>query len=407
MTCCSIVYLLKNNCQVSLLEEEPDEYAKLRRKKEIEIERLKEQLKSHIPKGRDLTGLEWSDILEKIANSTPQTENEAKLWQASLLRKSRSVPFPVAYETSEDMYWEINEQGRVFVRFNGLSKLKFEVYCDQRHVHWFRGFVEDWETKHKGKNQHSSSLFTLRSGRLVWLEQKAKGEPWNVNRLILHCSLDTRMWSHEGTQQVINEKIVKIENTLTKVKDKGELNPKQQAFVTRQKSTLARINTPFPRPSRTLYQGKSHILVGVSLGLEKFATVAVLDAIQNKVLAYCSVKQLLGNNYKLLNRQRYQKQRLSQEPHKTQKQFTPKNFGESELGQYIDRLIAQKIVANAKTYHAGSIVLPKLGYMGEIIQSEVQAKAEKKIPGYLEGQQRYAKEYRKQVHNWSYGRLIE
>ena len=84
-----------------------------------------------------------------------------------------------------------------------------------------------------------------------------------------------------------------------------------------------------------------------------------------------------------------------------------KNFGESELGQYIDRLIAQKIVANAKTYHAGSIVLPKLGYMGEIIQSEVQAKAEKKIPGYLEGQQRYAKEYRKQVHNWSYGRLIE
>ena len=97
MTCCSIVYLLKNNCQVSLLEEEPDEYAKLRRKKEIEIERLKEQLKSHIPKGRDLTGLEWSDILEKIANSTPQTEHEAKLWQASLLRKSRSVPFPVAY----------------------------------------------------------------------------------------------------------------------------------------------------------------------------------------------------------------------------------------------------------------------------------------------------------------------
>ena len=254
LTRCSIVYLLKNNCQVSLLEEEPDEYAKLRRKKEIEIERLKEQLKSRIPKGRDLTGSEWSDILKNITNSTPQTENEAKLWQASLLRKSRSVPFPVAYETSEDMYWEINEQGRIFVRFNGLGKLKFEVYCDQRQLHYFQRFVEDWETKRKNKNQYSSSLFTLRSGRLVWLEQQGKGEPWNVNRLILYCSLDTRMWSQEGTQQVINEKIVKIENNLTKVKEKGELNPKQQAFVTRQKSTLARINTPFPRPSKPLYK---------------------------------------------------------------------------------------------------------------------------------------------------------
>ncbi|MGI8504840.1 MAG: hypothetical protein ACR2LR_27485 [Hassallia sp.] len=45
--------------------------------------------------------------------------------------------------------------------------------------------------------------------------------------------------------------------------------------------------------------------------------------------------------------------------------------------------------------------------MREIIQSEVQAKAEKKIPGYKEGQQNYAKDYRISVHRWSYGRLIE
>ena len=51
--------------------------------------------------------------------------------------------------------------------------------------------------------------------------------------------------------------------------------------------------------------------------------------------------------------------------------------------------------------------MPKLGDMREIIQSEVQARAEKKIPGFKEGQQKYAKEYKRSIHNWSYGRLIE
>ena len=403
----ALVYLIKNNCQVNLAEEDPDKYAKMRRKKEIEIERLKEQLKSRVPKGRDLTGKKWLETLEKAVNSIPQDENEAKSWQASLLRKSSTVPFPVAYETNEDMHWEISDKGRIFISFNGLSKLKFEVYCDQRHLPWFQRFVEDQETKRKGKNQHSSGLFTLRSGRLSWLKQEGKGEPWSVNRLILFCSVDTRMWTVEGTQQVAIEKIGDVEQSLTKAKEKGELNSNQQAFVTRQQSTLAKINTPFPRPSKALYEGKSHILVGVSLGLENPATVAVFDAVNNKVLAYRSVKQLLGNNYNLLNRQQQQKQRLSHDRHKAQKDFARNDFGESELGQYVDRLLAKEIVAIAVTYFAGSIVLPKLGDMREIIQSEVQARAEKKIPGFKEGQQKYAKEYRKQVHNWSYGRLIE
>ena len=44
--------------------------------------------------------------------------------------------------------------------------------------------------------------------------------------------------------------------------------------------------------------------------------------------------------------------------------------------------------------------------MRELIQSEIQAKAEAKIPGYVEGQKKYAKSSRVQVHQWSYGRLI-
>ncbi len=132
-----------------------------------------------------------------------------------------------------------------------------------------------------------------------------------------------------------------------------------------------------------------------------------MDVVKNEVLAYRSVKQLLGKNYNLLNRQRQQQQRLSHERHKAQKRNAPNSFGESELGQYVDRLLANEIVALAKTYQAGSIVIPKLRDMREQISSEIQSRAEKKCPGYKEVQQKYAKEYRMSVHRWSYGRLIE
>jgi len=68
-------------------------------------------------------------------------------------------------------------------------------------------------------------------------------------------------------------------------------------------------------------------------------------------------------------------------------------------------LAGDQRTALVQKYRAGSIVLPKLGYMRELVQSEVQARAEQKIPGLLEGQQKYAKQYRVQVHQWSYGRL--
>ncbi|MEM6812712.1 MAG: type V CRISPR-associated protein Cas12k, partial [Pseudomonadota bacterium] len=411
LTKCALVYLLKNNCQVNHLEENAEKYAQQRRKKEIEIKRLEEQLKSRVPKGRDLTGEKWLESLEQAVNTFPENENEAKAWQANLLRKSSCVPFPVVYETNEDMKWSINDKGRIFVSFSGLRKLKFEVYCDKRHLHLFRRFIEDQEIKRQGKNQHSSSLFTLRSAQISWSEKAGKGKPWNQHRLHLFCSIDTRLWTAQGTQQVIEEKVASIQDKLAKAKQKeielGGLNSKQQADVIRKKSTLARINTPFPRPRKPLYQGKSHILVGVSLGLEKPATIAVFDAVNDKVLTYRSTKQLLGDNYKLLNSQRQQKQRLAHQRHKAQKKFEKNSFGESELGQYVDRLFSKEIVVIAKTYAAGSIVVPKLSDMREIIQSEVQAKAEKKIPGFVEGQKNYAKEYRKIFHNWSYGRLIE
>ncbi|MBD2003855.1 MULTISPECIES: type V CRISPR-associated protein Cas12k [Cyanophyceae] len=406
---CALAHLLKNKCQVSTDDEDPKEFAKRRRAKEIEIERLKKQIESRIPKGRDLTGEEWLEALETATVNVPKNEDEFKAWNSRLLRKSSHVPFPVAYETSEDMIWfKKNKEGkeRIFVRFNGLSKLTFEVYCDSRQLHWFQRFVQDQEIKRNSKNKYSSSLFTLRSGRIYWQERFGKGEPWNVHRLILYCTVDTRLWTLEGTQQVASAKATRVGKTITKAKDNPDLNEKQKAFVTRQESTLARISNPFPRPSKPLYQGQPSICVGVSFGLDKPATVAVVDAANNKVLAYRSVKQILGDNYKLINRQRQQQQRNAHERHKAQKRGSPNSFSESELGQYVDRLLAGSIVAIAKTYSAGSIVLPKLGDIREIVESEIQARAEQQIPGCKERQKEYAKKHRVRVHRWSYGRLI-
>ncbi|MEH1850306.1 MAG: type V CRISPR-associated protein Cas12k [Nostoc sp.] len=403
----AISYLLKNGCKLNEKEEDPEKFAKRRRKLEIQIQRLTEKLTSRIPKGRDLTNGRWLETLLTATTTVPEDNAEAKRWQDILLTRSSSVPFPLVYETNEDLVWSTNEKGRLCVHFNGLSDLTFEVYCDSRQLHWFKRFLEDQQTKRRSKNQHSSGLFTLRNGRVAWQEREGKGEPWNLNHLTLYCCVDNRLWTAEGTEQVRQEKTDEITKFITNMKAKSDLRETQQAFIKRKESTLSRINNSFERPSQPLYQGQSHILVGVSLGLEKPATIAVVDAIANKVLAYRSIRQLLGENYELLNRQRRQQRSLSHDHHKAQKSFSPNQFGASELGQYVDRLLAKEIIAIAQTYKAGSIVLPKLGDMREILQSEIQAIAEQKFPGYVEGQQKYAKQYRVNVHKWSYGRLIQ
>jgi IS605 OrfB family transposase len=261
--------------------------------------------------------------------------------------------------------------------------------------------------------------------------------------LALHCTLDTRFWTAEGTEQVRQEKAKTLEKRLLRIKpeltlelffrshlipkflsiwcvittyktlkmlEKGDLIEEQKKFSDfrqRTESSLQKINTTFPRPSQPLYQGRSHILVGISLGLKEPATAAIIDCTTGEVLGDYTIRELLGENYKLLNRQRQQKQRQSHQRHKAQKKAAPNQFGESKLGEYVDRLLAKSIVTLAQSYQAGSIVLPKLEDMREIVQSEIQARAEQKVPGCVEGQKNYAKKYRMNIHQWSYGRLIE
>ncbi|BAY38490.1 hypothetical protein NIES2111_28380 [Nostoc sp. NIES-2111] len=500
---CAIAYLIKNNCQVSYLEEEPEQYIKRRHRKEIEIERLRDKLKSRIPNGRDLTGKDWLSTLNKVNNEIPKDENEFKLWQKNLLKVHNSMPFTVDYRTNTDldcllgflnketniqkiilcqMYclklalkeglysfikylfadvnsildksnellellqhsnnkhliWQlylmklslksgldtfikymyakilnlIYKQCKYLVQFNGLKEElnspEFYICCDKRQLHYFKRFYQDWQNWHHNEEKYSSGLFLLRSARLFWQERTGKGKPWQIHHLILQCSIDTRLLTKEGTEIVRLEKINQADKTISNMEKKGELSKNQLSRLKRELTTRQKLNHSFPDlPSKPLYQGKPNILVGVSLGLGKPVTLAVVDAANQKVLTYRNVKQLLGKKYNLLNRQQQQQQYFSHKRHKAQKDNAPNSFGESELGQYVDRLLANAIVAIAKTYSAGSIVLPKLRDMREIIQSEVQARAEEKIPGYKKGQQEYAKQYLISVHRWSYGRLIE
>ncbi len=109
---CAIAYLLKNNCEVNEVEEDPKAYQLRRRKKEIEIERLKEQLKSRLPKGRNLSHQEWLEALEQ-AQGLIVDDDELREVQASLTRQPSSVPFPISYETNTDLRWLRNKQRRI------------------------------------------------------------------------------------------------------------------------------------------------------------------------------------------------------------------------------------------------------------------------------------------------------
>ncbi|MCM1983105.1 MULTISPECIES: type V CRISPR-associated protein Cas12k [Cyanophyceae] len=408
---CVIAYLLKHKCQVPDKPEDPKKFRHRRREAEIRAERLNEQLiKTRLPKGRDLTNEQWLQVLEIATRQVPKDEDEAAIWQSRLLTDAAKFPFPVAYETNEDLKWFLNGKGRLCVSFNGLSEHTFEVYCGQRQLYWFNRFLEDQQIKKENQGERSAGLFTLRSGRLVWKpysSDASRSDPWMANQLTLQCSVDTRLWTAEGTEQVRQEKATSIAKVIAGTKAKGNLNQKQQDFITKREKTLELLHNPFPRPSKPLYQGKPSIIAAVSFGLEKPATLAIVDIVTDKAITYRSIRQLLGQNYKLFTKHRLKQQQCAHQRHQNQVESAENRISEGGLGEHLDSLIAKAILETAAEYGASSIVLPELGNIREIIHAEIQAKAERKIPGLKEKQDEYAAKFRASVHRWSYGRLAQ
>ena len=357
----------------------------------------------------------------------------------SLMRSPKNLPYPIVYGAEDLTKWCRNEKGRICLSFNGLSDYRFEVQCDRRHLSLFELFMEDWQTFKAKENQkqYSGSKLLLREATLFWQEPTQKiikkkfnrqtdaqtdhpleneateqrcgrnSDPWNRYRLTLHCTIDTNLLTLEGTEQICQEKLAKRSNELENRSQKSKLDEDQVLDRERAKQERLQNAKNFRRSQRPLYEGNSDILVAVSFNLAEPATVAVVRGSDGAVLAYRSIRQLLGENYRLLNRQRQQQQRHARQRRKDEQKGASRQLSESELGLYVDRLIAKEIVTLAKQFQAGSIVLPNLKGLRERIQSELEAKAEQKIPGNRAKQALYAKEYRTQVHRWSHNRLAQ
>lgn len=406
----ALAYLLKRSAKIDPAIEDLATLAKRYRKAEIAIQRLETQIQASLPKGRDLTDHIQMEALIQSIHAPPLDDESYSTWHQALTREPATFPFPIIYETAETLVWSRDGQGRLLVSFQGqgTGQHRFKVYCDKPHQHWFERFLADQETKSTGGDRHSAGLFTLRSARLSWVpshKHQNQPEPWNRYHLNLSCTVDTALWTQEGTQLVTAEKAASTATKLSSMQTRESLTRTQQGYVRRLESTIERLQTPYPRPSRPLYQPRSDILVGVSMGLEKPATVAVVNALTKEVLAYRSTRQLLGEHYSLLQRARSERVKIAHQGHRQRRKGGKRISLESDLGKHVDRLLAKAIVELAQIHQAGSIVVPDLAHIREIVEAEVKQRAAEKVPDFVDGQKQYAKAYRTQVHQWSYGRL--
>lgn len=229
---CAIAYLLKNDCKVVEQPEDVEAFTKRIHKKQVEIDRLEEQLKSRLPKGRNLTGEAFLEALEIARTQLPEDEAEQARWFAKLLTKASTLPYPVTFGSQSDFDWSKNKRGRICVCFNGFRKHfnaveldSFQIYCGRRQLLLFERFLADWQAHKADKEDYPLSLTILRSGMLLWEEGDGKGELWNVNHLKLQCTLDTGLLTAEGTELVRQQKIAEVSEKLASIKDESHLIP--------------------------------------------------------------------------------------------------------------------------------------------------------------------------------------
>ena len=423
---CAVVYLLKNKLKFANKPEDIDKYRQYRRRKEIQVERLEEQLKARLPKGRNLAKDEYLKALRQAECLITQNE-EMEMLQARLLRREELIPFPVSYNTNTDIYWAENEQGRMYITFKGLPKYTFEVYCHNRQFHWFQRFYEDFKLYKQNKQQIPAGLITLRSASLIWKQKGSEDaeKPWLTNNLYLHCSVETELWTQEGTERIRQQKIVKTQKKIDKWLEAKSLSENQQQKLLANQTSLSLLNTfrDFKRPSKPTVQQNSSLAMGVCIGLKEPVTAVIVNILNGEIVAGRNTQELLNKpiqqkpkrgikakkhtQYELFLRRRRQQLENDAKRQQAQTKFSDNRFGESELGQYVDRLLAKAIVETAIQYRVSSIILPDLKNVREISNSEIQVKAEAKAPGCKKAQKRYAKNYRKSIHRWSYARLCE
>ncbi|WNZ47364.1 type V CRISPR-associated protein Cas12k [Leptolyngbya boryana CZ1] len=432
---CAIIHLLKNNCEVAKKPENLSKFTSGLHAKRKKVQRTEKQLESQFPQLRDL-GDEALKALTDVAQRVAQDNIEFAEQLANLQRSSNPLPYPVLFYSSDDLGWYLIKrkhpttqvvEERIFVKFKGLNNylktqlqelgLKknelrreyiFEVCCDRRQHQIFRQFLKDWQTYSSDPKKFSISLFLLQSAALQWRKTIRNGT--SEYQPYLQCTIDSRCLTAEGTELVKAEEIAKVKRRLEayeiKQQNGEELTDAQQEGLKRSQSQLNYLNNSFPRASKPPYKGNLNLIVGVSFNSESLVTVAVVDCSTCRVLAYRSIRQLLGKDYELLSAYRLEQGRNANERHKQQKRGKISNLSESNKGKHIDRLLAKAIVELVQEFKAASLALPNLTGLQESIQSAIAAKAELRYPGDKAKQDEYKKQYKINVHRWSYSRLI-
>ncbi len=487
----AINHLLINDLKISEEEQNLSELSERLEKKKVEIRRLEEQLTSRLPKGRDPTGQRYLQILCHISAS-PELRDDPEKLEAELdklteqqqLPLFNTLPYPIRFDSSGDLHWSLENlkskhwkhpKERICLDFKGVKGRIFKIQCSRRQLPVFRQFLNDYQAHESllEEERFSEGLFALRSACLIWHkdemrhrskkkkqidQQEDQLKPWNTHRLYLHCTVDRRLLTAEGTEQVREEKKKKTIEALKGKENLEEshlkqlgLNKNQISSVKRQKTTLNRLEnySPPPRPNAKPSEGQSHIVVGVSFSRYEPVTIAIVDVEKKEVLECQSAKELLNRGeahyiwrngkkellkidgterqhpnggklyirkgkqvqwkpYRLVKQlhQRHQHNWRQRAKQQQQNRYRQDN-SDSNLGLYVDRIISSEIVELALKRKAGTIVIPQLHGIRESIESDIRAQAERRFPHDKERQKEYLKDYRSSFHRWSYGRLSE
>ena len=479
----AIIHLLKNDLKVSEKPDDPEELRQRLDSKQIEIDRLEEQLQSRFPKGRDPTGERFAAVLldaislplEDDTDSIATTINEwREQKQISFLNP---LPYPILWGSADEFVWSTESRGnstnseslessskkrkskkkkrfvsdRICLRFKRLGNFVFKIQCDRRQLPIFRQFVADYQAHDAApeKQRFNQTVFALRSAQLIWQPDPKKSkehqkldqsksptsnQPWITHRLYLHCAIDTRRLTAEGTKAVIQETRCKIikeldgrDNLTDQEVEQLSLTKGQKSRLKALRTQLTRLENPYPpRPSKPDYKGDPLITIGVSLSRQMPLTACVIDLRNGNVVEHQTSKHLLAihgikakrgkrsvlqlrlEHWRLVNKLHLRRQRnlLQRQKEQKQNQYRESN-NESNLGAHVERLLANRLVRLAVKWKAGSIAVPDLKYIREIVESDIQARAKLKFPQQKKLQEQYAKQLRANFHRWSYHRLVE
>lgn len=309
---------------------------------------------------------------------------------------------------------------RIMVRFKGkgLSHCRFKVGVDRRQLPIVQQMVDD-EQAHKARaadDKFSLGLFALRSACLRWdvdpqklhtkqhwklqslwlkwfctlpngtlMQQSeldlwfislfylalSKSIPWQTHRLSLHCTIDPRLLTAEGTEAVRQEKLAQTLERIAQVEKKLQLAEQQteqqaheggetlatageitqldedldeesvaqkqesvaqkrqdrQGAIKRLHSTLTRLGNASPsRPPRQPFAPQRDIAIGVCFSRKNVLGVAVVDTRSQAVLEFCNLRSLLTDDRLALLTKRAAKIPASRKGKRSVRQFQLKDY---------------------------------------------------------------------------------